>query len=581
MTIKKFLKKVPLAAKIVLTIPGALLLLFIAYSSCFISRIYPNISIAGQPVGGKTPAEAARILPGIFKPPETILLVAESQTFEIQTSKIGVEYDFTRSAERAYGFARTGNIFTDFVDKIHLLFGKIDLGLAITIDEPKITEVLSAIAGQVEVDPTPFSIGLKNGTVTVNPGVPGTRLNFDEIRAQIGYNLAFDKDIPTFLTTSPAGSSLSETETQTLTFRAEKFIGKNLTLNFESQSFSYKDADLILLLNSNGQFDEEKVAQIVSAAAAKINRDPQNSLFTFDGGRVKEFSPSEDGVKVDQDLLADQIVAALNKLEATSETNVSITIPVTKTPPQIKTGDVNNLGIKELIGRGTSHFAHSITNRIYNISLAASKFKGVLIAPGATLSFNDTIGDVSDLSGYKQAYIIKDGRTILGDGGGVCQVSTTLFRAALNAGLPITERAAHAYRVGYYEQDSPPGLDATVYSPSPDLKIKNDTPGYILIQPTVNTKSAMLTFDIYGTSDGRKAETSKPVVTDSVAPPPDLYQDDPTLPAGQIKQIDYAAWGAKVTFNYTVTRAGETIYKKTFVSNYRPWQAVYLKGTGN
>ena len=238
------------------------------------------------------------------------------------------------------------------------------------------------------------------------------------------------------------------------------------------------------------------------------------------------------------------------------------------------------MGIKELIGRGTSTYFHSISGRVYNVSLAASRINGTLVKPGDTFSFNDTLGDVSSFTGYQQAYIISDGKTILGDGGGVCQVSTTLFRAALNAGLPILERQAHAYRVGYYEQNSPPGLDATVYGPSPDFKFKNDTPAYILIQAKANSKNYSLVFELYGASDGRVATISKPVVSGVTAPPEDRYQDDPSLPTGQTKQIDFKAWGAKVTFNYSVTRDGEQIYKRTFISNYRPWQAVYLRGTG-
>ncbi len=190
------------------------------------------------------------------------------------------------------------------------------------------------------------------------------------------------------------------------------------------------------------------------------------------------------------------------------------------------------------------------------------------------------MGDVSQFTGYQQAYIISGGKTILGDGGGVCQVSTTLFRSLLNAGLPIMERQAHAYRVGYYEQNSPPGLDATVYSPSPDLKFKNDTGNYILIVAKADAKHFSLIFELYGTSDGRTSTVSKPVVTNIVPAPEDVYQDDPTLPIGTVKQIDFKAAGAHVTFNYVVNRGGETIYKKTFISNYRPWQAIYLRGTG-
>jgi len=203
-----------------------------------------------------------------------------------------------------------------------------------------------------------------------------------------------------------------------------------------------------------------------------------------------------------------------------------------------------------------------------------------LIAPAEVFSFNQALGEVSDKTGYKPAYVIKEKKTILDDGGGVCQVSTTLFRAALAAGLPIEERHAHAYRVSYYEQGGfGPGLDATVYAPKIDLKIKNDTPAYILIQTKVDTKNAILTFELYGTSDGRKAIVGKPRVWDQVPPPPDLYQDDPTLPKGEVKQVDFAAWGARTAFDWKVERNGETLQNRTFYANFQPWQAIYLRGT--
>jgi vancomycin resistance protein YoaR len=199
-----------------------------------------------------------------------------------------------------------------------------------------------------------------------------------------------------------------------------------------------------------------------------------------------------------------------------------------------------------------------------------------LLSPGEVFSFNQAVGDISAETGYKQAYVIKEGRTVLDDGGGVCQVSTTLFRAVLYAGLPVIERTAHAYRVGYYEQGFPPGLDATVFYPTVDFKFKNDTPAYLLIQTVIS--GSKLYFNLYGTSDGRVTTLSKSTVTDQTPPPPDLKQDDPTLPKGEVKQVDWAAWGAKVSFTRTVTREGEEIIKETWRSNYRPWQAVYLVG---
>jgi vancomycin resistance protein YoaR len=204
---------------------------------------------------------------------------------------------------------------------------------------------------------------------------------------------------------------------------------------------------------------------------------------------------------------------------------------------------------------------------------------GVLIAPDEVFSFNKAIGDISRYTGYKEAYVISGGKTILGDGGGVCQVSTTLFRAALNTGLPIEERHGHAYRVGYYEQQSSPGLDATIYVPSVDFKFRNDTPQHILIQSYVDPTTLTLTFTMYGTKDGREVSVTTPVIKSQTPAPETRYQDDPTLPKDTVKQVEYAAPGAVVSFSRTVMKDGKVHISDTYTTRYRPWGAVFLRGT--
>ena len=334
-----------------------------------------------------------------------------------------------------------------------------------------------------------------------------------------------------------------------------------------------------LKLPTSYHYSEAIVREKLSPFIGKIEKEPVDALFKFENRRVTAFRPSEEGRSIDFEELGKSIVGKTEYVFIEKPETVKVSLPIDTLKPQISTEDANNFGIKELLASGQSLFAHSIPSRIFNITLSSSRVNGVLVLPGDEFSFAKSLGDVSAYTGYQQAYVIKDGRTILGDGGGVCQVSTTFFRSILNAGLPITERSPHSYRVGYYEQDSQPGFDATVYVPSVDLKFRNDTENYILIQTYVDTVNMSLTFSLFGTKDGREVSISKPIITNQSPPPPPAYQDDPTLPKGQIKQVDFEAWGANVSFTREVKKDGKVIIQDKFVSRYQPWQAVYLRGT--
>lgn len=326
------------------------------------------------------------------------------------------------------------------------------------------------------------------------------------------------------------------------------------------------------------RWNEQALDEAIDGLADQIDIPVENALFQFSDGRVVHFKASHNGMKVNKDVAKKRFAEVLIKSQNQGQ-NLTIALPVDTLIPSITTDQVNSFGIKEHIGRGYSEFQGSIPGRIHNVALAALRINGLLIKPGETFSFVDAVGDISAATGYQSAYIIKEGRTVLGDGGGVCQVSSTLFRAALATGLPILERHAHAYRVHYYEEGGfKPGIDATVFAPSVDLKIKNNTPNYILIQSKADTKNLTLTIDFYGTSDGRHVEIFNHKVWGESPPPPALYQDDPTLSPGVIRQVDFAAWGAKASFQYRVTRNGETLEDTTFTSSFRPWQAVYLRG---
>ncbi len=557
------------------------IILFFVFTAIFLTfyvdHVYPGVTISGSSVTGKKQDEVISILKSKTNIPQDLTFSYGDQSFKIPTSTLNLNYDFEKTSKRAIQTGRSGNPIFDIQEILNSILGKKNLGLDFTINEDQLNSFISEISAQIITPPINPSVQIANNEALVNPGKPGTKIDFQKVRTDISQSLSFGNENPILIELQKDDPSLTENEVSILQTKADSLISKQININFEKKEFLINDSTLVNFLNPKGGWNEDLISQTIDQVAKEFERDPQNAKFDFASGYVKSFLPDQDGIKIKKDELKTQIQNALETLN--SDKLVNIDLPVEKSPAKIKTSDVNNLGIKELLGTGTSHFAGSASSRIHNIALAAERLDATLIAPGETFSFNKTIGDISIDTGYLQAYIIQNNQTVLGDGGGVCQVSTTLFRAALNSGLPITERTAHAYRVYYYEQDALPGFDATVYSPTVDLKFKNDTQNYILIQTQLDLRRLTLTFNLYGTSDGRTVDITKPTLWDYTPAPAALYTDDPTLPKGTIKQIDFAAPGTKSKFDYTVTRNNEIINKQTFYSNFKPWQARYLRGT--
>ncbi len=575
MLLYKHMRQKGKALKIIL----ALLLPLIFFLVFYIDRIYPGVYVGNLYLGGKSPNEVVTYLKENSKPPTELNLISPNQTYKLTLADFNFSYDINSTASKAFNLGRSGNIMFDAGEIISSLISRKYYGLDLKLDETKLNQNLSIIAGQVTDDPIYPSVTLTNGKIVIQNGKPGTDLDIRNLRIQIGQKLSFSDNTPLTITPQVIDPSLSDDSINNIKARFGKLIGKSIKTNFNGQEVVISDSEIIPLLNLSGGYNEQNVVGLIDKLSKELERDPQNASFSFVDGRVKEFAPERDGIKIKRDELKTSIINALIQLERGDNKETTFDIPAITTKAKIKTSDVNNLGIKELIGVGTSRFAGSIASRVHNVNLAATRLNGVLVEPGQTFSFDDAVGDISVYSGYQQAYIISGGKTILGDGGGVCQVSTTIFRAAMNAGLPIIERNAHAYRVHYYEEDALPGLDATVYSPTVDFKFKNDAPGSILIQTHIDLSNLVLTFEFYGTADGRVATVTKPILSNYVPAPAPLYTEDPTLPRGVVKQIDFSAPGTNSKFDYTVTRNGETIFEKTFYSNFRPWQAKFLVGT--
>jgi vancomycin resistance protein YoaR len=251
------------------------------------------------------------------------------------------------------------------------------------------------------------------------------------------------------------------------------------------------------------RLDQNKIRGYLELLAISTNKEAVDARFQFINNKAEIFIPASPGriLEIDRSLanITTSILAGQSRADL-----------VTKIiEPEITLEKINSLGINTLIASGESNFSGSSSARIKNIKTASAKFNGLILRPGQELSFNDTLGSVDEATGYEKEKVIKDHALIYEIGGGVCQVSTTIFRAAINAGFPILERKNHAFAVQYYY---PQGMDATIYPGIVNLRLKNDTPSHIIFQSRIiGTK---IIFEIYGSGDGRKVLVENPVKYD-------------------------------------------------------------------
>jgi vancomycin resistance protein YoaR len=217
------------------------------------------------------------------------------------------------------------------------------------------------------------------------------------------------------------------------------------------------------------------------------------------------------------------------------------------------------------------------------VAVAADHVSHTLIPPGGIFSFNDALGPISLDQGYVE------GKIITGDwfaddlGGGVCQVSTTVYRAALLSGVPIEEWHPHSFRLGFYELDDwPPGLDAAIYQPNTpgewelDLAFSNPTDSWMLLQMRIDADAVAA--DLYGDDTECHVELIGPVMGEPIAPPAPVERASADLPTGERRQIQVAQDGVRVDVTRRVRRGRELVRDATFVSDYQPQPEVWLVG---
>jgi len=532
----------------------------------------PNTYILSKDFSLLTRSQAKDTLNSISLPDTIDIKHNDSTDYSVNTASISAQIDTRSTIDQLFNSSLKDKVFFTNTNKYYL---------KITVDSQQLDNIISQLQQKIDQPYIPSEIVVSDtGKITVNQGSLGQTLDKDKLKQDILFQFSNLDHTPISISLDTVGFLPDSDQVDKLISKAEKLKNKTISLNMVgSDPFIIDSSSLISWLGFYDTIDTDKVNTFINDLNQSLRLDPQDAIFEFEDNKVNQFKPAQKGRFISNTDLSSSLISSLNNLLISDDQSTSIDIPFQYIDPIINNEDANDLGIKELLGEGKSTFNHSSTIRNKNIKKGADVVSRILVAPGQTFSFNQNLGQVSLENGYQIAYIIRQGRTELDVGGGICQVSTTLFRAALNSGLEIVERQPHAYRVSYYEEDSDPGFDATVFLPSPDLKFKNDTSHHILIQSTYNDTAKSLVYQIYGTSDGRKITISNYKKWGYTQPPPDKYIDDPTLPTGKVIQEEHRVPGLKTAFDWTVERDGQIIHQRTFSSSYTPWPAVYRRGT--
>jgi vancomycin resistance protein YoaR len=551
-------------------------------------RILPGVSVWGIDLGGKTldlaTTELDTRLAANFNS-AIVQLTDGEKVWAPTASELGLRFDPQATVQAAFKLGRN-----DPDAHFNVIFNGVNRSPVVTFDPLAARAYFNQLAAALNRDPIDAGIQLDGLKVVVTPPQSGRVLDVDAalgMLSDMARSLTLSRLVLPFEPRAPRITDASSAAAQ-----LQKVLESNLTLQLENASPNEADSwdltpqQLIGLIQIQHSADgtglrlginTDSLRAGLADLATQINRTSEDARFTFndDTKQLEVIQPAKIGRTLDITETLQRISDAI----ARGDHRVALAVKV-QPPDFVDTTKAADIGITQLIATGQTSYLGSSKERMTNISAATARFQGIIIKPGETFSFDNYLGDVSLDTGYAEALIIANGLTIKGVGGGVCQVSTTAFRAAFFAGFPIIERWPHAYRVGWYEPGFGPGLDATVFSPSVDFKFKNDTPYHLLIEAYANNQAGRLTFKFYSTNDGRQITVSDPIIENVVPHPPDKIEEDPTLPAGQRQQVDYAANGADVTVKRTVTRGGVLVSDDTVFTRYQPWQAIFKVGTG-
>lgn len=581
---------------------AALFTLSMGYSLIYFGRIFPGVSVAGVDLSGLSAVDAAVKLSNTLTYPYSGRVVfRDGDNVWIETpARLGMIFDAPATANAALSLGRSWNLFQNISDQLDAAQSGLDLPPVSLFDQRIAHAYLQGLATKINRPVAEASLNINGLDVAARPGQAGRTLIVDSTLVYLSVQVQSFRDGAVPLVITEQAPEIMDSSMQAEA--ARRLLSAPLTLSIpdarpgDPGPWQIQPNELATMLQvgraqtGNGsqyvvQLDRASLQKMLDGIAKKVNRPAANAGFRFNDktGQIDLIQDKHAIIGLTMD-----VPGSLELVEnAVALGQQTILLKVAANQPAVgddATGQ--QLGIIENIQSYTSYFRGSTAARLQNIQAAAAKFDGLLVAPGATFSMGQYVGDISLDNGFAEALIIYNGQTIKGVGGGVCQVSSTLFRTVFLAGLPINERHAHAYRVYYYEQTvagTDPnwaGLDATVYFPLVDLKFTNDTPYWLLMETYFNPNSYSLTWKLYSTKDGRTVNWDTTGPQNIVPAPKPVIQENPAFSPGEVKHVDYAAQGASVTVTRVVTRDGKILFADKFFTQYQPWADVCEYGPG-
>lgn len=586
-------------------------------------KVYPGITVGDIDISGLTYLDALdaveRQIEDMEQDPITVELVGlETETgsetldlppFLIPTESSGNDriiyyYDAKTSVDAAYTIGRESDWQTNIKQQWWAWNNGRNIQPELVVDNDVIEELLYSSFEQYEMPAEDAQMALdENGELVITAEKNGAVFAYDTVTEQIVSQLQQmdNSDIsvelavayPEFTT---ANVEAEKENIQHLLAQAPIKLSWKENDDAENYEWEYDSAAFgqwLMFEDGTVAVDSEKLASAITDPLSTIEIEPQEARWKVNTNEegvltdIVELTPIVVGRTIDTAATAatisEWIAEELDTIETVStevqETETpSFNITITEKQPEVNLDNVNDLGIQDLLGTGHSDMAGSPYNRTVNIDRGIELLNGLLIGPGETFSLLDTLKPFTLSNGYVAELVIKGNETIPEIGGGLCQIGSTTFRAAMESGLDIIERRNHSYAVSYYfdDRNNLPGTDATIYDSSPDFKFLNDTESYVLVQ--ARRDGTILYFDFWGKSDGRNAYFTAPTISGWVSPPATKYVETTELAPGQTRCTESAHAGTTASFDYVIERPDAEDHTETFTSVYRPWQAVCLIG---